>query len=594
LKILGIGGLLGHDSNAALIIDNKIVFAAQEERYTRIKHDYTFPHQAVSDCLQAGQIRDEDIDIVVLSEKPFQVYLANHLERASSRLFSLLGSTGPGMRLTQSFFEKEIAIRFPNARVKYVWHHYSHAISTYYSSGFSEAAFLCIDGKGEFANASIGYIDKHNAVISHELSYANGLGMLYTLITHFLGFPSFGSEYKVMGLAPYGKPAYVPHIRKLFREDAHGAVKLLKKSTFHPDSLSKLLPWVSGVLGVKHRQRGDALTSVHTDIAASLQFIFEEMILKIAAFVKTNFDTGNLLFCGGCAQNCVAAGKLRDSKLFSKVYNSPVGGDMASGLGAVLAYLHQSDAPLKETLDFKGYYLGGSPGRVSIPEASAHMLQLPEQDISPFMAGELAKGKIIGWVHSGMELGARALGARSILASPLVPDIQSAMNLKIKFRESFRPFAPAVLSEDVNDWFDINQPSDYMQYTAFLKEELRYKNADEHDSFGERLNFPRCKIPSVVHVDYSARLQTITQHEHPEFHRLITEFKKITGVPILINTSFNVNGQPIVRTANEAWECFVNTDIDLLVTGDTVYQNPFQKTREQKLQWLKQFENYSR
>ncbi|MFC0514571.1 carbamoyltransferase [Mucilaginibacter angelicae] len=594
MKILGIGGMLGHDSNAALIIDNKIVFAAQEERYTRVKHDHVFPHRAISDCLQAGAINAEDIDIVVLSEKPFQVYLNNYLDRASSRLFRGLGNTKAAVKLTRSFFEKEIARQFPKAGIRYAWHHYSHAISTYYSSGFTEAAFLCIDGKGEFANASIGYIDRDNAVISHELSYANGLGMLYTLITHFLGFPSYGSEYKVMGLAPYGRPRYVARIRQLFREDEYGAIRLLKKSGFHPDSLNKLLPWVSKVMGIDSRKPGDALTGVHTDIAASLQFIFEEFILKIASFVKSNFNTDNLLFCGGCAQNCVAAGKLRDRKIFEKVYNSPVGGDMASGLGAALAYLHQSKALRDEKPDFKGYYLGGGPGKVSFPEASGHILPVAKQDLPAFMAGQLAEGKIIGWVQGGMELGARALGARSILASPLVPDIQSDMNLKIKFRESFRPFAPAILSEDVSDWFDIDQPSDYMQYTAFLKKELRYTNTEDHHSFRERLNFPRCKIPSVVHVDYSARLQTVTGTEHPEFHRLLTEFKKIAGVPVLINTSFNVNGQPIVRTADEAWECFINTDIDLLVTGDVVYQNPFHKTRDQKLQWLKQFENYSR
>ena len=593
MNILGIGGLLGHDANAALFINNQLVLAAQEERYTRIKHDYTFPHQAIADCLQAGSIAADDIDVVVLSEKPFQNYLSQQIGRTSNHLFERLGNWRPVKKMTLSHFEKEILKLFPKAQVKYAWHHYSHAISTYYSSGYKAAAFLCIDGKGEFANASIGYVDANNATISHELAYANGLGMLYTLITHFLGFPAFGSEYKVMGLAPYGRPLYAEKLRKLYAEDEGGAIRLLKVSTFHPHSLNKLMPWVAQTLGLQQRPPGEDLTETHADLAASIQLIFEEVILKMAAFVKQQFNLDDLLFCGGCAQNCVSAGKLRDSGIFKRVYNSPVGGDMASGLGAALAYLHQTKQ-LQHAPDFRGYYLGSLPGKLTQTDALAYEQPLGGLSVIDFMAGQLAAGKIIGWVHGGMELGARALGARSIIASPLVEGIQADMNLKIKFRESFRPFAPAILAEEAGNWFDIDLPSDYMQYTAYLKKELRYPLPNDLLSFKEKLNYPRCQIPSVVHVDYSARLQTVSAKEHPAFHRLLQAFKKITGVPILINTSFNVNGQPIVRTANEAWECFVNTDIDLLVIEDKVYANPFTRTKEQKLQWLKSFEKFSK
>lgn len=594
MNILGVGGLLGHDGNAALISNNQIIASAQEERFTRLKHDAVFPRNAIDDCLKIGNLTYSDIDVIVLAEKPLQVYINTQLGRTPSAFLDRISNTRLVKKLTLSAYEKEVIKLFPKAQIKYSWHHLSHAVAAYYSSNFNEAAFLCIDGKGEFSSASVGFINPQNAIITYELPYANGLGMLYTLITSFLGFPSFGSEYKVMGLAPYGETTFTNKLRELYVELENGAIRLLKKSSFHPRDLAKLFSWVSEVLGIEARLPGDELQEIHTDLAASLQFIFEEVVLKMAVFVKKKFNTDNLLFCGGCAQNCVAAGKLRDNKIFKNVYNSPVGGDMGSGLGAALAYLHHDNPGGKTGLDFNGFYLGSKPGELTIDSANAYKIEQPENNLIAYMADELAKGKIIGWVHNGMELGARALGARSIIANPLVANIQSDMNLKIKFRESFRPFAPAILSGDVNNWFDIDQPSDYMQYTAFLKKELRYDVPGKFNSFKEWLNYPRCEIPSVVHVDYSARLQTVSQKEHPEFYDLLKAFKQITGIPILINTSFNVNGQPIVRTANEAWECFINTDIDLLVINNTIYKNPFDRTKEQKLQWLQQFENFSK
>lgn len=594
MNILGIGGLLGHDANAALIMSNHIVASSQEERFSRIKHDASFPVQAIADCLKAGGLTNSDIQVVVLAEKPLQTYVNNQVSRIPSRLLQLPGLSGVVKRFTLSGYEREVERLFPNAVIKYSWHHLSHAISGYYSSPFDKAAFLCVDGKGEFASASIGFVDREQANITHELAYSNGLGMLYTLLTHFLGFVSFGSEYKVMGMAPYGRPEYVSELSKLFSEEENGALRLRKRSTFHPADLARLFPWVGDAVGFNSRSPGEELGPQHLDLAASLQVIFEDQILKMAAFARKKTGFENLIFCGGCGQNCVAAGKLRDSGIFSKVYNSPIGGDMGSGLGAALAYLHYKGLANRQELDFRGFYLGSSPGQVQEKEAIIHQVDLNGKDLKVFMAERLAEGKMIGWVQSGMELGARALGARSILANPLIPNIQSEMNQKIKFRESFRPFAPAILSEDVTDWFEVDQPSDYMQFTAFLREPLRYPTPAHFGSFREWLNYPRCKIPSVVHVDYSARLQTVSESEHPEFHRLLREFKALTGIPILINTSFNVNGQPIVRTADEAWECFLNTDVDLLVIEDKVYKNPFERSREDKLQWLKQFEKHSK
>jgi carbamoyltransferase len=293
-----------------------------------------------------------------------------------------------------------------------------------------------------------------------------------------------------------------------------------------------------------------------------------------------------MLFCGGCAQNCVAAGRLRAAGIFPQLFNSPVGGDMGSGLGAVLLWERERPGG-RGTLDAGGFYLGSEPG--PMPDAAGPWRVPHEGDLHHFVARQLAEGKVVGWVRGPMELGARALGARSILADPRQPKMQSVLNLKVKFRESFRPFAPAILAEHTHEWFDSAAESDYMNYTANLLPALRAPLPPAFGSLREQLDFPRCAIPSVVHVDYSARLQTVRREVHPDFHRLITAFHETTGVPIVINTSFNVSGQPIVRTGAEAWDCLLNTDIDLLVVNDQVYRNPFEKTKEDKLAWLAQF-----
>ncbi|MFM8887484.1 MAG: carbamoyltransferase, partial [Chthoniobacterales bacterium] len=419
-----------------------------------------------------------------------------------------------------------------------------------------------------------------------EHPYDNGLGMLYTLVTYYLGFLSFGSEYKVMGLAPYGKPVFADKLSKLFTTDENGGMQLKFEAHFEWEMMMDLLPRIAEATGVPVRGPKDPLTEQHVDIAASLQAVFEQEVMKMARFVRKETGMENLLFCGGCAQNCVAAGKLRAEKIFNRVFNSPVGGDMGSGLGAA-ALLERERRGGDFKLEAKGFSLGGEPGPA--PESARPYQVEVKGDLHDFIAGELAEGKIVAWVRGGMELGARALGARSILADPRQPGMQSRLNLAVKFRESFRPFAPAILAEKTGEWFDCAEESDYMNYTANLRPELRAKMPESFETLRERLDFPRCSIPSVVHVDFSARLQTIRQEVHPDFYRLLTRFHERTGVPILINTSFNVSGQPIVNSGTEAWDCFVNTDVDLLVVGDEVFRNPFEKTKEEKLQWLEQF-----
>ena len=582
---LGIGGLLGHDANAALVVDGQIVQASQEERHSRIKHDGAFPRRAIDNCLAAAGLSPRDVTDVVFAEKPLQTHLFNLTARPGNvvtrALSSLLPERWPGL------YTQPARALLPNARFHFAWHHLTHVAGAFHTSPFDRAAFLCIDGKGEDYSASMGIIDHGEVKIVAEQCYENGLGMFYTLVTHYLGFFSFGSEYKVMGLAPYGRPTFVDALARLFSTDEQGGFRLHAPVRFQWDSMMAALPLVAEATGIPVRSAKDPLTEAHIDIAHSLQRIFEDEVFKMARYVRNTTGEANLLFCGGCAQNCVAAGKLRAQRIFTGVFNSPVGGDMGSGLGAALLHERNRRPGSRLKPDVRGFYLGDEPG--PMPAAAAAWRVPLSTDLFEFVAARLAEGKIVAWVRGGMELGARALGARSILADARQPGMQSRLNLAVKFRESFRPFAPLILAEDCAAWFDTDEPSDFMQYTANLLPSRRASQPEEFPSLRARLDFPRSEIGSVIHVDYSARLQTIRREVHPDMHRLLTAFKRLTGVPILINTSYNVSGQPIVHTAAEAWECFLNTDVDLLVVNEDIFQNPMEKNREQKLTWLAQF-----
>lgn len=583
--IIGIGGILGHDSNAALLIDGRLVASAQEERYSRRKHDGAFPRRAIADCLAIGGIAAGDVSDVVFAEKPLQTLLFDLSARPGRAIARALGRVLP--ERWGGLYQRQARPLFPGARFHYAWHHLSHVAGAFHTSPFERAAFLCLDGKGEDYSASAGVIDRGRLELLWEQPYENGLGLFYTLVTHYLGFLSFGSEYKVMGLAPYGRPIFADRLARLFDTDDQGGFRLRAPVRFTWPALLSALPAVAEATGVPVRQPQDPLTEAHGDIAASLQRIFEEEVFKMARFVRARTGDDRLLFCGGCAQNCVVAGKLRAAEIFQHVFNSPVGGDMGSGLGAALLLRRERAAGGAAPIDARGFCLGSEPGPA--PEAARPYRVPYTGSLHDFAAREIAAGKVVGWIRGRMELGARALGARSILGDPRNPAMQSVLNLKVKFRESFRPFAPAILAERTGEWFDSSAESDYMNYTASLLPALRAPLPAAFASLRERLDFPRCRIPSVIHVDFSARLQTVRREVHPDFHRLIAAFDRLTGVPILINTSFNVSGQPIVRTAAEGWECFVNTDIDLLVLGDEVFRNPGERSREEKLAWLKSF-----
>ena len=588
--VVGVGGILGHDGNAALLVNGRLVASSQEERYTRIKHDAAFPVHAIRDCLQQAGISAGDVSTCVLAEKPLQARLQERTGGRFSMLRQVLSHVlDPAVAHA---YVRQARMFFPSAQIRYAWHHLSHAEAAFRTSPYDSAAFLCLDGKGEEVNATLGIVNHQEILVLEELPYENGLGLLYTAVTDLLGFPSFGSEYKVMGLAPYGEPKYVENLEKVCTTDADGGLKIAWPLGFRQRHEPGVLEEFARRVSLPVRRKEDPTTQFHADIAASIQSLFEREVFKMARHLRKITGEQQMIFCGGCAQNCVAAAKLRAAGIFRDVFNSPVGGDMGSGLGAAL--LHERTVRGGQTfkVDPCGFYLGSEPGPVP-EDAQPWKMEHPGESVHEAAARLLAEGKVVGWVRGRMELGARALGARSILADPRVGDMQSVLNLKVKFRESFRPFAPAVLAEDAGEWFDTDRPSDFMQYTAYLLPGKRHPVWAGLNDMKARLDFRRCDVPSIIHVDYSARLQTVRREVHQDFHRLITEFKKRTGVPIVINTSFNVSGQPIVRTAEEAWLCFQNTDMDYLVVNDGIYRNPNQKTREEKLQWLKQFAKHA-
>lgn len=599
--VLGIGGAFGHDANAALLVDGRLVAASQEERFTGVKHEASFPRAAILDCLAGAGLAPDRVELCAFAEKPVQSLIFDQLGRPTNPVTWLLArlvrdewldEALPGVQFwNPTAHARQARAMFPGVPFGFAWHHLSHAAAAFATSPFERAAFLCLDGKGEDVSASIGIAAADRTEILHELPWENGLGLLYTAVTRYLGFESFGSEYKVMGLAPYGAPSLAAKLMDFARTDRDGALRLGRRANFSRVSMTDTIGALARHLGVPARRRDEPLSDAHADIAASLQAVFEQEILKMAHFARTVTGEPDLLFCGGCAQNCVAAARLRRSGIFERVFTAPVGGDMGSAVGAALLAHRALNGAGDGKLDANGLYLGPPPGE---PPAEAARYRLPRDGgIHAAAARLLAGGAVVGWARGRMELGARALGARSILADPRVPDMQAVLNAKIKFRESFRPFAPAILAEDRDAWFESDGPSDYMEYTAFLLPRHRLAGPAAGAGLADRLRAPRCRLPSVVHVDYSARLQTVRPTVHPDLHRLIEAFKGLTGVPMVINTSFNVGGQPIVRTAADAWRCFRHTDIDFLVINDELYRNPCDRTQDEKRAWAGQYEKQS-
>jgi carbamoyltransferase len=578
-----------HDSAVALIRDGVIVAAAQEERFTRRKHDPDFPAQAFQFCLDAAGISADEIDRVAFYDKPFlkferllETYLAFAPKGFSSFRLAL-----PVWLREKLFLKSLLAKELKTFSITVNWedkllfgeHHVSHAASAFYPSPFDEAAVLTLDGVGEWATSSLAIGRGKDLEVIKEIHFPHSLGLLYSAFTYHLGFKVNSGEYKVMGLAPYGNPRFVDTIFKhLIDVKADGSFRLDMDYFDYCAGLTMTNDHFSKVFDLPPRKAEQELQQVHMDMAASLQAVTEQVISRLVASIAQETGMKNLCLAGGVALNCVANGKLFKEKHFENIWVQPAAGDAGGALGAALAayhgYLGKERNPCDGYDRMQGSYLGPQFEHAEIEKrlraAGAEFDVLDDTSLIDACATDLQNGNAIGWFQGRMEFGPRALGGRSILGDPRSPEMQTTLNLKVKFRESFRPFAPSVLREDVQDWFDFDADSPYMLMVAEVKETHRIPTPEaEKHLFGiDKLKVARSTIPAITHVDYSARIQTVTVDTNPKYPALLSSFKKKTGCPILVNTSFNVRGEPIVNTPEEAFKCFMGTDIERLAIGN--------------------------
>lgn len=587
MYVLGISAFY-HDSAAALLRDGEIVAAAQEERFTRRKHDADFPTHALQFCLTHAGIQLQDVALVAFYDKPFLKFerlLETYLTFAPHGFASFRRALPIWLR--EKLFLKDLLRRhlcgidpqFPwEQRLVFSEHHLSHAASAFFPSPFSEAAVLTMDGVGEWATTSLALGHDNRLEIVREIHFPHSLGLLYSAFTYYIGFKVNSGEYKVMGLAPYGEPKFRDKILShLINVKEDGSFRLDMKYFNYCTGLTMTNAHFDALFGGPPRHPSDPLTQHHMDLAASIQTVTEEVVIKLTRAIARDTGMKKLCLAGGVALNCVANGKvLRDGK-FSGLWMQPAAGDAGGSLGAAYAAYHlHRDMPRVIHLPdaMQGAYLGPEFSQNEIEKrlssCGAQFEVLSDEGIHHVCAGDLATGKALGWFQGRMEFGPRALGARSILGDPRSPTMQKTLNLKIKYRESFRPFAPAVLHEEASEWFNINGDSPYMLLVADVAESQRCSMSDdEKELFGiAKLNIPRSSIPAVTHVDYSARIQTVHPDTNPQFHALLRRFHQLTQCPVLVNTSFNVRGEPIVGTPEDAFRCFMGTEMDVLAIGN--------------------------
>ncbi len=587
--ILGISAFY-HDSAAALIKDGNIISAAQEERFSRKKHDARYPYNAINFILENANLKLNQIDHIVFFEKPFLKFerLLETYMAFSPKGFKSFSMSMP-IWLREKLFQKKFLFdklkqhdeNFNDInKIKFSEHHYSHAASAFYPSPFKEAIILTLDGVGEWATTTVAIGKGNNLKMLKEIYFPHSLGLLYSAFTYYTGFKVNSGEYKVMGLAPYGKPKYKNLIiEKLMDLKDDGSFRLNMKYFNYATGLTMTNKNFSDLFGEPVRNpKKDLLKQFHMDIASSIQAVTEEIVLRIVKNLSEEYEIKNLCLAGGVALNCVANGKILKEKFFDNIWIQPAAGDAGGSLGAALAYWYRElNKPRNEFKDqMKGSYLGPSFNENVIENKLKELKaifkkQNPNQIIS-ITAKELSNSKTVGWFQGRMEFGPRALGGRSILADPRSEKMQKELNLKIKFRESFRPFAPSVLREDVNQWFDLDYDSPYMLLVADVKQNKQIKMSEgDQNLFGiDKLNVKRSSIPAITHVDYSARIQTVHKETNPKYHDLIQEFKKNTNCPVLVNTSFNVRGEPIVCSVEDAFNCFMGTNLDILVIEDFI------------------------
>jgi len=598
VHILGISAYY-HDSAACLVHDGEVIAAAQEERFTRKKHDSAFPDQAISYCLKEAGIASHQVDYIVFYDKPFLKFerlLETYLAFAPKGLRSFIASMP--VWLKDKLFQKKVITDALKAlwsvdinwegRLLFSEHHLSHAASAFFPSPFESAAVLTMDGVGEWTTTSLAIGRSNKLEVAKEIHFPHSLGLLYSAMTYYTGFKVNSGEYKVMGLAPYGKPVYADLIKEHLIDIKEDGSFALDMSYFnYCTGLTMTSKKFDDIFGGPPRKPESELTQREMDLAASVQAVTEEVVIKLAKGIAKSTGQKNLCLAGGVALNCVANGKLLREKVFENIWIQPAAGDAGGAVGAALgAYyimLNQPRVVDKNVLDgMKGSYLGPEFNQVQIEKelikcGAVFTMHTPEEIINK-TAQALADGMAIGWMNGRMEFGPRSLGGRSILADPRSPAMQKLLNLKVKYRESFRPFAPSVLREDVSDWFDLDSDSPYMLLVADVaKSKQRTMSPDEEALFGiQKLNILRSSIPSVTHVDYSARVQTVHEQTNPRYYQLIKRFKELTGFPVLVNTSFNVRGEPIICSPSDAFRCFMGTELDALVVGNAFLEKPKQ------------------
>mgnify|MGYP006084303043 CR=1 FL=1 len=587
--ILGISAYY-HDSAAALIKDGDIIAAAQEERFTRIKHDASYPVNSIKYCLSEASLSMEDVDYVAFYDKPllkFERLLKTYVSFAPIGLQSFIMAMSIWLR--EKLFLKNVLIKkiqqsdkdFDAKKLMFGEHHFSHAASAFYPSPFQDAVVLTLDGVGEWATSTVAIGRGKELNIVKEIHFPHSIGLLYSAFTFYTGFRVNSGEYKVMGLAPYGNPKYKYLILKNLvdlKED--GSFRLDQSYFNYATGLTMVNQKFADLFGQPIRKPDEGkLTQFHMDIAASIQEVIEEIVLKMTQSLAKEYNIPNLCMAGGVALNCVANGKILRDKAFKNIWIQPASGDAGGALGGALAVWHKElnkNRKVNSNDAMKGSYLGPIYEQNEIERelvnCGAQFNKISDEKIIDLTTDALIDGKAVGWFQGRMEFGPRALGGRSILGDPRSEKMQKILNLKVKYRESFRPFAPSILREDMSDWFEMDHDSPYMLFVDNVKKDKRIEmTLNEKSLFGiEKLNIKRSNIPAVTHVDYSARIQSVHQETNPKYHALLSKFKEKTKCPVLINTSFNVRGEPIVCSPQDAFRCFMGTELDLLIIGNCI------------------------
>ncbi len=607
-SILGISAFY-HDSAACLLKDGKIIAAAQEERFSRKKHDPRYPHHAVEFVLNYSRMKLSEIDQIVFFEKPFLKFerLLETYVAFAPRGFVSFAKAMP-LWIKEKLFQKNLLFNKlkehdenfkSDKNIFFSDHHLSHAASAFFPSPFEEAVVLTADGVGEWATTTVAVGKKNDLEIKKEIHFPHSLGLLYSAFTYYTGFKVNSGEYKLMGLAPYGSPIYEDKVKELVDIKDDGTFRLDQKYFNYATGLTMTNEKFHELFGQKPRDpKNEKITQFHMDIAASIQKVTEEIMIKLAKAIRQEYNIKNLCLAGGVALNCVANGKILKEKIFDNIWIQPAAGDAGGSLGAALALWHieqKKERVVNSNDDMKGSYLGTEFNQEEIENelksAGANFEKLQYEDLISKTAEFLSNEKAIGWFQGRMEFGPRALGARSILGDPRSDKMQKNLNLKVKYRESFRPFAPSILKEDLSDWFNINVDSPYMLLVADVNSNKKIEMKEEQKKlFGiDKLNIKRSEIPAVTHVDYSARIQTVTKETNKTYYDLISKFKEKTGCPVIVNTSFNVRGEPIVNSPTDAFNCFMGTELDYLVIGNCILEKSKQDPNLKK-DYTKEFE----